>query len=73
MLATREGQGECCCDELRCIHREKEKNLNSIAETWKHKAYVLANEYQQRIDGVKKENQTLRVQTYESIEKMRQY
>ena len=73
MLATREGQGECCCDELRCIHREKEQNLNSIAETWKHKAYVLANEYQKRIDGVKKENQRLRVQTYESIEKMRQY
>ena len=56
MLATREGQGECCCDELRCIHREKEQNLNNIAETWKHKAYILANEYQQRIDGVKKEN-----------------
>ena len=73
MLASQDGQGECCCDELRCIHQEKERNLAQIAETWKEKAYVLASEYQQRVEGVRQENQMLRGKTYESIEKMRQY
>ena len=33
----------------------------------------MANEYKQKLQGVREENQQLRLQTYESIEKMRQY
>ena len=56
MLATAEGQGDCCCEELRHLHKEKEDNLNRIADTWKHKTYMLANDYQKKLQGVRDEN-----------------
>ena len=39
MLATQEGQGDCCCEELRQLHKEKEDNMNRITDTWKYKTY----------------------------------
>ena len=33
----------------------------------------MVNDYKQKLSGVRDENQQLRLQTYESIEKMRQY
>ena len=73
MLATREGPGDCCCEELRQLHGEKEDNLNRIADTWKQKTHIIANEFQQKLQGVRDENSHLKLQTYESIEKMRLY
>ena len=47
--------------------------MNRITDTWKYKTYCLVNEYKQKLQGVREENQQLKLQTYASIDKMRQY
>ena len=72
-LASNEAKGACCCDALRTIHHEKEEELIKIGDAWKQKTYTLVNQYFKNLQVVRDENVQLKVQTYEAIDKLRQY
>ena len=55
-LASDDKQGSCCCDELRLLHQEKEKNLVKISDAWKQKTYTLVNKYSKNVQSVRQEN-----------------
>ena len=72
-LAGNAANGSCCCDELRVIHNEKEAKLVKIGDAWKQKTYTLANQYFRSLQSVREENQQLRLQTYDAVDKLREY
>ena len=48
-LASKHDAGACCCEELRCIHREKELHMERICDAWKLKTYTLTQDYFRKI------------------------
>ena len=72
-LGSSQTAGGCCCDELRLIHKAKEDDLVKISDAWKLKTYTLASDFFKRLQSVREENTQLKLQAFESIDKMRQY
>ena len=44
-----------------------------IGDAWKQKTYLLVNKYFKDLNEVRDENERLKVQTYEAVDKLRQY
>lgn len=72
-MAADAGTGQCCCNELRLIHDEKELTLIKISDAWKNKTYTLANQFYTNLHGLRQENNQLRATTFDAVDKMREY
>ena len=44
-----------------------------IGDAWKQKTYTLANQYFRSLQGLREENQQLRLHTYDAVDKLREY
>jgi len=42
---VRSGNIQCCCDELRTIHRDKEEKLTKLSEFWRSKTNELISQH----------------------------
>ena len=68
MLA--DGGEVCCCVELKQIHDEERKHMETIVDMWRQKASATAEYYQLKVSEVKGDIQHLQKDCTQQIKKM---
>lgn len=73
MLASKPGQGDCCCEELRMLFQVKEKRMDDIARAWKSKANELATTYYEALRVMREQQADLKMQTHVQLSQLRNF